>query len=379
MKTMDCGYNVNKEESVRTHVRSAIAAAAVLVAAAIVAVGCGGGGGGGGPKIGLLLPQNDTPRYEAADRPFFEAKVKKLCPDCQVIYQNAAGNVNDQQSQAESVLTQGVKVLVLDPVDATSAAAIVDKAHAQNVPVISYDRLVLSTPNLTDYVSFDSVKVGRLQGSSLATALKKAGKPSGPIVQLNGDPADHNAKLFAQGAEQAFKAAGIQVAKKYDTPGWTASNAQNEMQQAITALGNTGFAGVYGANDDLAGGAIAAMKSAGINSADRPSTGQDATDAGIQRILAGQQYMTVYKPILPLANAAAELAVPLAQGKSIPSGLINGKFNNLTTNVPTVVFNPIAVTKSNVKSTVIADGFTKPANICTGPYVSACKAAGITP
>ena len=180
--------------------------------------------------------------------------------------------------------------------DSKSAAAIAEKAQAQNVPVLSYDRLI-ENGEVDAYVSFDNEKVGELQAETLAKKLKEDGSASGPIIMINGDPADPNAALFKEGAHKGFEAAGVKIAKEYDTPGWSAENAQREAQQAITALGNNGFAGIYAANDDTGGGAIAAMKGAGINPEEKPVTGQDATVAGLQRILAGQQYMTVYKEI----------------------------------------------------------------------------------
>jgi D-xylose transport system substrate-binding protein len=366
---------------VRRPITTILLAGAVLAVLAFAA-GCGGddngGGGGGGGTIALLLPENQTPRYEAADHPFFEKKVKELCSDCKILYSNAGGDINDQQSQAESALTQGADVLVVDAVDAASAAAIVTKAKAQDVPVVSYDRLILDSP-VDYYISYDNVKVGELQGSTLAEKLKADGSASGPVVQINGDPADNNAKLFAQGATQAFQKAGVDVAKEYDTPGWLASNAQNEMQQAITALGNNGFAGVLGANDDVGGGAIAAMKSAGINPADRPTTGQDATAAGLQRILIGEQFMTVYKAATPEANTAAEIAVALAQGKSVPSGLVNDKTNNGQVDVPSVIFDPVAITLDNIaKEGPIVDGEISANDVCTGQFAAACKKEGIS-
>ena len=136
------------------------------------------------------------------------------------------------------------------------------------------------------------------------------------------------------------------IAKSYDTPGWSADKAQNEMQQAITALGNNGFYGVLAANDDLAGGAIAAMKSAGIDPATRPTTGQDATQAGIQRILIGTQYMTVYKAAKPEAGAAAQIAVALVKGDDVPSDLINQQVDNGQKKVPSVILTPVAITKT---------------------------------
>jgi D-xylose transport system substrate-binding protein len=350
-----------------------------LLAIAVVAAGCGGGGGGGGgTKIALLLPENETPRYETNDKPDFEKAVEEQCSECEpVIYLNAGGDAEKQQSQAESALTQGAEVLVVDPMDSKSAASIAEKAKAQGVPVLSYDRLI-ENGEVDAYVSFDNEKVGELQAETLEKKLKEDGSASGPIIMINGDPADPNAALFKKGAHNGFEAAGITIAKEYDTPGWSAENAQREAQQAITALGNNGFAGVYAANDDTGGGAIAALKGAGINPEEKPVTGQDATVAGLQRILAGQQYMTVYKEIEPEAKISAEIAVSLAEGKGVPEGKVTEKINNGKTEVPSVLLTPIAVTKENVKSTVVADGFVTASELCTGPYAAACKEAGIS-
>jgi D-xylose transport system substrate-binding protein len=351
-------------------------AAGILVALVVLAAGCGGGGdGGGGEKIALLLPENHTPRYEAADRPDFEAKVKSLCSDCKILYSNATQDASLQQNQADAALTQGAKVLVVDAVDAGSAGSIVTKAKAQNVPVVSYDRLITNS-DVDAYVSYDNTRVGKLQGDTLIKGLKANGKPTGPVVMTAGDPADNNAKLFKSGANQALKAGGVTIAKSYDTPGWNADKAQNEMQQAITALGNSGFAGVLAANDDLAGGDIAAMKSAGIKPSTRPTTGQDATVAGLQRILIGDQYMTVYKAAKPEAGAAAEIAVALAKGNSVPSGLVNQQIDNGKKKVPSVILTPVAILKNNVDS-VVKGGDVKAADLCKGSFKSACTAAGI--
>src|SRR3954454_3133386 len=165
--------------------RPAAAAVSLIALAGLAAAGCGGGsgGGGGGPTIALLLPENQTPRYEAHDRPDFQKKVKQLCSNCKIIYSNANGDATTQQSDADAALTQGAKVLVLDAVDAGSAASIVSQAKAQNVPVISYDRLITNS-TIDYYVSFDNERVGRLQGQSLTAKLKSIGKPNGPIVML---------------------------------------------------------------------------------------------------------------------------------------------------------------------------------------------------
>jgi D-xylose transport system substrate-binding protein len=355
-----------------------------LLAIGLLTSGCGdddgdgGGGGGGGPTIALLLPENQTPRYEASDRPRFEEKIEEICPDCEVLYSNATEDASKQQSQVEAALTQGADVLVLDPVDAASAAASVQKAAQQDVPVLSYDRLILGAADVAFYVSFDNVRVGELQAESLSKKLKEDGSPKGPIVKINGDPADSNAALFKEGSNKGFEAAGVEIAREYDTPGWLASNAQNEMQQAITALGKDGFAGVYAANDDTGGGAIAAMKGAGIDPAERPTTGQDATVAGLQRILAGQQYMTVYKAYKPEAAISAEIAVDLAEGKQVPRDKITDELDNEVEKVPSILLEPVAVTKDNIKQTVIADEEVSVDELCTGPYAKACEEAGIS-
>jgi D-xylose transport system substrate-binding protein len=347
-----------------------------LIALALLGIGCGGSDGGG-TKIALLLPENETPRYEAHDRPEFEENVEAECEDCEILYSNAAEDASKQQSQAEAALTQGAEVMVLDPVDAKSAAAMVEKAKAQNVPVLSYDRLI-ENADVDYYVSFDNEKVGELQAETLAKKLKEDGSPSGPIVMVNGDPADSNAALFKAGAHKGLDSAGVEVAKEYDTPEWSATNAQNEMQQAITALGKNGFEGVYGANDEMAAGSIAAMKSAGVKPEEKPSTGQDATVAGVQRIIAGQQYMTVYKATDKETKAAAEIAVALAEGKEFPQSKVTEEVDNGKTKVPSVLLEPVAVTKENVKDTVVKDEFVTADELCSGSYAKACEELGIS-
>ncbi|MDX6690903.1 MAG: D-xylose transport system substrate-binding protein [Solirubrobacteraceae bacterium] len=366
----------------RVNVRSrwrAVPFVAGAAALAIVATGCGSdnkkssSSGGGGKTIALLLPENTTARYESSDHPLFEKNVKALCPDCKLLYSNATQDAAKQQQQAEAALAQGANVLVLDPVDGAAAAAIVNQANAKKVPVISYDRLLLnSKPDY--YVEFNSPSVGKLQAQALVDKLK-ADKKSGSIVMINGDPADNNAKLFKAGAHSVIDKSGLKVGKEYDTPGWTAAKAQTEMDQAIASLGKNGFVGVYAANDGTGGGAIAAMKGAGIDPSTRPTTGQDAELAGIQRVLTGEQYMTIYKPIIPLSKKAAEWAVALAQGKT-PTGE-NTKENNGKVDIPTFKIPVQAVTADKVKSTVVADKYWKASEICTGKYAAACTKYGI--
>jgi D-xylose transport system substrate-binding protein len=337
--------------------------------------GGGGGGGGGGGSVALLLPESKTARYESQDRPNFERKLKEVCSDCDIIYSNADQDPAKQQQQAEAAITKGAKVLVLDPVDAASAGAIVARAKQSQIPVISYDRLITDA-DVDYYISFDNEKVGKLQGDSLTKKLKDDGA-SGDLVMINGAPTDNNAKLFKEGAHSVIDGSGFKVAKEYDTPDWSPDKAQQEMEQAITALGKDGFVGAYAANDGTAGGAIAAMKGNGIDPKTIPTTGQDAELAAIQRILVGEQYMTVYKAIKPEAEAAAELAAALAKGEKPPSGLVNDKVDNGMKQVDSVLLQPVAVTADNIQDTIVKDGFWKVSEICTGKYAAACKKAGV--
>jgi D-xylose transport system substrate-binding protein len=335
-------------------------------------------GGSASGKIAILLPETKTARYEAQDLPLFKAKLQSLGFDLNnLIYSNANQDAATQQQQAEAAITNGAKVMVLDPVDSAAAAAIADAANAAHVPIISYDRLITGTANVNYYISFDNVQVGKLQAQSLMTALSNVANPS--IVMINGSPTDNNASLFKQGAHSVFDplvtAGKLKIAEEYDTPDWSPDQAQTEMTQALTALSNK-VDGVYAANDGTAGGAVAAMKAAGLSPLP-PITGQDAEVAGIQRILAGDQYMTIYKAIKPEAEDAATLAYDLLAGMAIPSGLVTGTTNNGTADIQSIILTPVAVTKDNIESSVIADGFYTAAQICTADFAAACTAAGV--
>jgi D-xylose transport system substrate-binding protein len=332
------------------------------------------GSGTDAAKIALLLPESKTTRYEQQDRPNFERRVKELCASCEVIYANAEQDPARQQQQAEQAITNGAKAIVISAVDVKSAASIVARAKQSKIPVISYGRLV-SDADLAYYVSIDPFKVGQQQGQALLGALKAKGKTSPSIAMINGAPTDSNAAPYKKGAHSVLDPAGVRVVKEFDTPDWSPDKAQREMEQTITSVGNDGFDGVYVANDGMAGGAIAALKGAGITPADRPVTGQDAEVAGVQRILTGEQLMTVYQPITKIANTAAELAVPLAQGKT-PPDIAKSRVDNGKEKVPSVLLDTIAITKDNI-DVLIKDGFLKPAQICTAKYASACADAGI--
>jgi len=363
-----------------------LAIALLVIGGAIALTSCGGdeGTGAGSPsptaggealKIALLLPESKTARYETQDRPLFEAKVEELCPECEILYSNANQDATQQQSQAEAALTNGANVLVLDPVDFASAGPMVQAAKDAGVPVISYDRLITDA-DIDYYISFDNEKVGALQGQALLDALEANGDSGGTIVMINGAPTDNNAKLFKAGAHSVLDGK-VEIGAEYDTPDWSPDKAQTEMDQAITKLGEDGFVGVYAANDGTAGGAIAAMKGAGIDPSTRPTTGQDAELAAIQRILINEQYMTIYKAIKPEAEQAAMLAVALARGEEIPAELTITQVDNGMKQVDSIILDPVPVMRDNVKDTVVADGFWTAADICTGAYAEACTELGI--
>src|SRR3954452_3406607 len=367
--------------------RERVLAALTALALALGVAACGGdenkssstpsgsGAKSAGGTIALLLPETKTTRYEEQDKPHFEAQLKQLCPDCKLNYANANQDASRQQQQAEAAITNGAKVLVLDAVDAQAAQATVNRAKQSNIPVIAYDRLISKAP-ISYYVSFDNVKVGKIQAQALLDKLGSADGKS--IVMLNGSPTDPSAGDYKKGAHEVLDSSGVKIAKEYDTPDWSPDKAQEETEQAITALGKDKIAGVYSANDGMIGGAIAAMKSAGIDPKGVPTTGQDSEIAAIQRILTGEQYMTIYLAIKQQAESAAELAVDLLKGTTPPSTLVNAKVNNGAGDVPSVMLDPTPVMKDNIKDTIIADGFHPASEICTAKYASACTEAGIS-
>lgn len=350
----------------------------------LILVACGGGASGVtvGKKIALLVPDTTAARYDTKDRLYFEGKLRQLCSDCQVLY-SKAGQAAAQQTQAKTAITAGASVIVLDPVDAAAAASIVTMAKTSKVPVISYDTLVMNTADLNYYVSFDDAAVGALQGTALLNAIGKKTKPT--IVEINGEAGDAKAELFKQGAHSVLDGK-VTFGRESSTSGWLPSNAEAAMRQALTAL-NKKVDGVLAANDAIAGGAITAMTNAGLKPLP-PVTGEGADLDAVQRIVTGDQYMTVYESIKVEAEAAAQLAYDLAFGVAVPASTTSGKtVNNGSADVPWVVVNPVAVTKANIESTIVADGFWSAADICTSTSTvsqsrvslpSACVAAGIS-
>ncbi|HEY9475933.1 MAG TPA: substrate-binding domain-containing protein [Mycobacteriales bacterium] len=356
--------------------RRAAVLATAGVAAALALSACSGGTSNSSDdgsdkasalKIGLLLPETAVARYEGKDKPYFEEKLKEICPDCELLYANANSDPAKQRQQADSMLTQNVDVLVVDPMDGVAAASIVNAAKAVDVPVVAYDRLIKS-PDLTYVISNDYNKVGVLQAQSLVDKLKadKVDPSSGGILMMNGATTDNNAGNIKAGALSVIESSGYEILADIDT--WDPAEAQSWVSGQITKFQDK-IVAIYSANDGNAGGAIAALKAAGVSSIP-PITGLDASLAGLQAILAGDQHMTTYNAFRSEAAKAAEVAYALAKGET-PSS------ETKVEGIPASLNPPVAVTIDTIQSTVIADEFFTAAEICTKEYAAACEKAGI--
>jgi len=326
-------------------------------------------------KVAVLLPDTKSSvRWETADRPLLQQAFKAAGVPVEI--QNAQGDKSTQQQQAEQAITNGAKVLLLVNLDSGSGAAIEANAKSQGVKVIDYDRLTLKG-QADYYVSFDNVAVGKLQGQGLVDCLTKAGVSNPKIAELNGSPTDNNATLFAQGynsvLDPLYKSGKATKVADQSVPDWDNQKALTIFEQMLQKSSNK-IDGVLAANDGLGNAAISAIKARKLDQI--PVTGQDATAEGIQNILAGDQCMTVYKAIKQEADAASKLAIALAKKQQPAAGLVNGKSDDTSRQVPSVLLKPQAITKDNVK-VVFDDGFLKKEDVCTGEFASACSSAGL--
>ncbi|MET9257000.1 sugar ABC transporter substrate-binding protein [Streptomyces sp. NPDC048182] len=359
-----------------------LAAATMTVPLAACGVLDGSGGDDARPTkgddltVGLLLPEKANTRYEQFDHPFFKAKVAELTNKRgRVEYANAEASASQQAEQLQQMVDDKVDVIVLDAVDAHGIASGVQKAKDAGIPVIAYDRLAEGP--IDAYVSFDNELVGEVQGRSLLAALGKEVAPSDKIVMMNGSSTDPNAKQFKEGALSELNGK-VTVAESYDTKDWKPENAQANMAEAIKAIGKDDIAAVYSANDGMAGGVIKALTAAGVTDLP-PVTGQDAELPAVQRIVTGEQYMSVYKSYPQEAERAAEMAVARVQGRDIQfDALARDHVDSPTTqNVPAQLVPVVALTKDNIAKTVVADGFYKLSDICTAQYAAACGKIGL--
>jgi D-xylose transport system substrate-binding protein len=346
-----------------TYTRKSLAAASTLVAGMLATAAVAQDA-----TVAFLMPDQASTRYEQHDWPGFQAAMGELCPDCTLIYQNGNADVALQQQQFNSVIAQGASVIVLDPVDSAAAAALVQIAHSQDVRVIAYDRPIPDVP-ADFYVSFDNEGIGRAIAQSLVDHLQASGVPAGAgVLQVNGSPTDAAAGLIRDGIDSALDNSPYVTLAEFDTPDWAPPRAQEWVSGQITRFGGD-IMGVVAANDGTGGGTIAALMAAGADPLP-PVTGNDATIAALQRIIAGTQYNTISKPSEIVAAAAAEVVVTL----------LNGEEPEATTtlyNTPSQLFVPAVVTRENIVAEIFDTGIQSADEVCTGEYVEPCRELGL--
>ena len=319
--------------------------------------------------VAFLMPDQASTRYEEHDSPGFIAEMKKLCAGCKVLYQNADGDASKQQQQFNSVISQGAKVVVLDPVDSTSAASLVKLAQGQGVKVVAYDRPI-PTGKADFYVSFDNQGIGKAIADSLVAHLKAMKAPTADVglLQINGSPTDAAAGLIKKGIHEGLDNSGFTILSEFDTPEWAPPKAQQWASGQVTRFGKK-IIGVVAANDGTGGGAIAAFKAAGVDPVP-PVTGNDATTAALQLIIAGDQYNTISKPSEIVAAAAANVAIALLSGEA-------PKATSTLYDTPSQLFVPAVVTAENLKAEIIDKKIAKAADLCVDRYAAGCKKLGI--
>ncbi|MHB1536169.1 MAG: sugar ABC transporter substrate-binding protein [Acidimicrobiales bacterium] len=334
-------------------------------------------------NIAAILPDTvSSARYTEFDAPYLTKAFQTAgLTSSQFTVENAQGSDSTQLTDAQSAITAGASVLVVDPLDSGVGASIESYAKSHGVAVIDYDRLTLGGSR-SDYVSFNNVKVGTLIGQGLVSCVSAWGVSHPNVIVMHGAATDNNATLFAQGynavIDPYFKSgAWTDIANTADT--WDPPTAETEFQQAYTAHPNANAALVP--NDETGAPIISYLQNTLHLPAKKfPITGQDATLVGLQNILSGYQCGTVYKPIYEEAQAAAALAIYLRAGKTPPAALVNGTTTDTTskTQVPSVLLTPEWVTTANMKSTVIADNFVPTSQLCSGTYAADCTTAGIS-
>jgi D-xylose transport system substrate-binding protein len=332
--------------------------------------------------VGVLLPDTTTStRYVQYDAPYLKQAFEAAgLSSSNLKIDNAGGSASTMQTQAEADISAGASVLLVDPLDPGSGAAIESKAEAAGVKVIDYDRLVKGGPADRYYVSFDNVEVGKLIGAGEVACLTTWNVTKPNILVMNGDPSDNNATLFANGYNGVLKpkfTAGTYVKVGEPAGTWTPSIAATTFEQQFTAHPNINA--VITPNDDNANAVISVLKKNNIPAKKFPTTGQDASLPGLQNILTGYQCGTVYKPIYLEAQAAASLALYLRAGQTPPTTLVNSTTMDtvLAKDVKSVYTTPVWVTTANMAATVVKDGAVKVSKLCAGSFASACTAAGI--
>lgn len=328
-----------------------------------------GSGQSAGGKIGVILPDTKSSvRWESKDRPALEAAFEEAGVEYTI--QNAEGSADQMATIADGMIADGVTVLAIVNLDSDSGASIQQKAAAQGVKTIDYDRLTLGG-SADVYVSFDNTKVGELQGQGLVDCL--GGNPAN-VVFLNGSPTDNNATLFSAGAHSVVDATPtITIVGEQAVPEWDNDEAVTIFEQLNTAADGR-IDGVYAANDGLAGSVISILEK-NQRAGQVPVTGQDATVEGLQNILAGTQCMTVYKSATEEAGALADAAIALAAGQQ-PETNSTSRDDQGNRDVPSVLLTPQSITKDTV-DIVFTDGGQSKDEVCAGQFEAMCTAAGV--
>jgi len=327
-------------------------------------------GGASEGKVGVILPDSkSSARWETADRKFLQEAFDAAGVEADI--QNAQGDKAQFQTIADQMITSGATVLMIVNLDSGTGKAVLDKAAAAGVATIDYDRLTLGG-SAQYYVSFDNEAVGKLQGEGLTKCLTDAGKTTGNIVYLNGSPTDNNATLFKNGYDGVLSAGAYTKVADEAVPAWDNQQAATIFEQMLTA--NPQIDGVLAANDGLGNAAISILKKNQLNG-QVPVTGQDASTEGLQNILAGDQCMTVYKAVKKEADAAAELAISLINGEEVKTEDVSQDPEG-NREVPSVLLEPVAIYKDNVKD-VVDDGYVTKEELCTGDFAALCTEAGI--
>jgi D-xylose transport system substrate-binding protein len=335
-------------------------------------------------KIGVLLPDTTTSaRYVEFDAPYLKDAFQAAgLSSSDYKIDNAQGSTSTMQQQAEADITSGASVLLIDPIDPGSGAAIESKAESEGVKVIDYDRLVTGGPADRYYVSFNNVQVGKMIGDGMVKCIQEWNVKNPNILVMDGDPTDNNAKLFAQGyngvLDPHFKDGSY---KKVGEPAgtWDPPTAATNFEQQFTAHSNTNA--VVMPNDDTANAVVSVLQRDKIPPKTFPTTGQDASPSGLQNILKGYQCGTVYKPVYEEAQAAAAIALYLRAGLKPPSTLVNAETmdSKIGKNIPSVYTVPHWVTTANMASTVVKDQAVQVSQLCAGSALqTACQAAGIS-
>ena len=334
-------------------------------------------------KIAAILPDTtSSTRYVEFDAPDIKKAAEAAgMSSSDITVENALGSDSTFVTDAESAITNGATVLLIDPEDSGTGLTVTRYAKAHGVAVIDYDRLTLGSPPGTKYVSFNNVRVGQLIGSGFVSCVQAWHVATPNVVVMHGDVTDNNATLFAQGyysvLNPLFSSGKYKLVTK--TAGtWKPPQALTEFEGAFTAHSNINSAVIP--NDETGAPIISYLQSHGVKAKTFPTTGQDATLVGLQNVLAGYQCGTVYKPIYLEAQSAIAVAMYLRAGKAAPTGLLNGTTTDTVTHaaVPSSLLTPIWVTPANMNTTIVKDQFVPTAQLCAGKYAADCKAAGIT-